>query len=127
MLKMKTHNHKKFSKYLLLLKLLEKNCKGNCKDNFQKLISYLDEDTLKFIAECIRNVLSPQVIKRLSKKQQNQIISKVSPHRKAVKQIIKKGLPFKKRKKYIQEGGAWFLPLLSSIIPMVSSLFSPKS
>jgi len=116
-------NKEKFTKYLFLLQLLKKNCKGNCEEKYKKIISYLDESTLSFLAECIRNALAPETIAAVcSKKKQKHIIKKVTPHKKVIKAAIKKNLPFKKRKKYIQNGGAWFLPLLSTIIPLIGSL-----
>lgn len=124
---MSSKNKEKFKKYLFLLQLLKRNCKGDCEDKYKKIISYLDEETLNFLAECIRNILSPQAISAVcSKKKQKLIVGKVLPHKKTIKTAIKKNLPFKKRKKYIQNGGAWFLPLLTSIIPLISSLI-PRS
>jgi hypothetical protein len=119
---MNARNKVKFTKYFYLLQLLKKNCKGNCKEKFQKLISYLDEETLNFLAECIRNILSPQTINILPKNKQKKLIKKVSPFKKTVKRVINKGTPFNLRKKYIQHGGAWFLPLISAVIPLISSL-----
>lgn len=122
---MVSKNKAKFTKYLYLLQLLQKNCKGDCGEKYKKIISYLDEETLNFLAECIRNILAPQTISAVcSKKKRKQIVSKVIPHKKVIKTVIKKNLPFKKRKKFIQNGGAWFLPLITSIIPLISSLIS---
>lgn len=124
---MVSKNKEKFTKYLFLLQLLKKNCKGNCEEKFKKIISYLDEETLNFLAECIRNILSPQTISAsCSKKRQKIILKKVIPHKKVIKSVIKKNLPFKKRKKYIQNGGAWFLPLISTLIPLIGSLIHRK-
>jgi len=118
-------NKQKFTKYLFLLQLLKKNCRGNCDEKYKKIISYLDEDTLNFLAECIRNILNPQTISAVcSKKKQKILVSKVRPHKKIINSVIKKSLPFQKRKKYIQNGGAWFLPLISTVIPLISSLIS---
>lgn len=122
---MVSKNKAKFTKYLYLLQLLKKNCKGDCDEKYKKIISYLDEETLNFLAECIRNILAPQNISVLcTKKKQKQLVSKVSPHKKVIKTVIKRKLPFKKRKKIIQNGGAWFLPLITSIIPLITSLLS---
>lgn len=115
---------RKFQKYIHLLKLLKQNCKKNCGEKFKNIISYLDEETLCFLAECVRNSIAPEFIKRLTKNKRRAIINKVSPHKKIVKTVISKNLPFKKRKKLLQEGGAWFLPLVSTLLPIITSLIS---
>lgn len=118
-------NQKKSGKYLFLLDVLRKHCKGaHCEDKFKKLISLLDEDSLKFLSECVRNSLDPNRIKLLPKHKQKKIIKKLKPHKVAVRKSIKPNLSHKSRKKILQQQGGWFLPLISAVAPLISSLFT---
>lgn len=119
---MKSKVASKFKKYILLLKLLKKNCKGNCDQNYRNIISYLDEDSLNFLSECIRNTLSPENISKLPKSKSRLLVKKVTPHKKSIKSVIKKKLSFKKRKKILQNGAGFFLPLLTTVIPLITSI-----
>lgn len=119
---------KKVSKYLDLLMLIKTHCKGkHCEEKFKKIISFLDEDSLKFLSECIRNTLAPERIKFFSKSQQKKIIRKLKPFKKNIRASIKPNLTHKRRKTILQNGGGWFLPLLSAAIPLISSLFTKSS
>ena len=115
---------KKISKFFDLIKILHENCKGGeCHKKFHNIVSYLDEKTIKFLAECVRNALSPTTFNRLKKPYQDQILNSIKPYKKDIHKVIRPSLSSCRRKKIIQEGGSWFIPLLSSvIIPLISSL-----
>lgn len=116
---------KKISKYLDLLMLIKSHCKGkHCEDKFKKIISFLDEDSLKFLSECIRNTLAPERIKLFPKAKQRKIIRKLKPFKKNIRASINPKLTHKKRKTILQNGGGWFIPLLSAAIPLISSLLT---
>jgi len=62
----------KLNKYIFLLELFKKHCKSkSCSEKYKKLVSYLDKETLQFLAECIRNILSPDNIACLPEKIEN--------------------------------------------------------
>lgn len=121
-------SNKKLEKYLLLLKLFKTHCKGkHCEDQFKKIISFLDEHSLKFLSECVRNTLAPKRINLLPKKKQKNLIKKLKPFKKDVRGSIKSNLSHKERKKILQRGAGWFLPLISAVAPLISSLISGSS
>lgn len=109
--------------YYPLLEIIRKNSKNKNSDKFKQIISYLDDNSLKFLAECVRNILHPSTFQHLSKNKQKLLMKKSKPHKKAIEHFIRKKVNPHKRKKIVQEGGAWFLPLISSIIPLFASLF----
>lgn len=116
----------KLLNYYPLLEILKNISKKKNVDQFQRIVSYLDDKSLKFLAECIRNILNPDTFKHLPVKKQKRLIKTSKPHKKNIVRFIKPSLHTVKRKKIIQEGGAWFLPLLTSIIPLFASLLKPN-
>jgi len=111
----------KFEKYLPLLRLLtKKKISQKC---FMSLIHSLDDKTIKFICECIHNAISLKYMSRLDKKQKTSLLKKILPHKRLIKQLCKKTKKYSLRKKVIaQKGYGFIFPLLSAIIPLVSSL-----
>lgn len=118
------HNLEKF---LFLLKVLRKNCKGKeCHKNFHNLVSFLDENSLKFLAECVRNSLSPDRVNILTKRKRARLLKKLKPYKKDIFEVIKPKTPNKRRQQILQKGSGWFLPLLSAVIPLITSLITRR-
>lgn len=117
---------KRFEKFIDLIHLLRTKCKGrDCHKKFHTYISYFNEESIQFLAECIRNALDPSTFKRLKTKHKKKIIAQIKPYKKDIHKVIKPGLSSQQRKKVFQKGGAWFLPILTAIItPLISSLIS---
>jgi len=109
---------------LSIVKTLHK-CLCNRKDeNFKDILGCLNDDTVNFLCECVRNICDVNVFKNLPKKTRKNIEKTSSPFKSEIKKVIKSKTPISKKKKILQHGAGWFLPLLSAAIPLISSLFS---
>lgn len=117
---------KKFQKFFDLLQLLKSNCRGSdCHKRFHTYVGYLNDETIKFLAECVRNSLAPSVFKLLKARHKKVLVSKIKPYKKDIYKVIKPTLTSKQRRSILQKGGAWFLPILTSVVaPLVSSLIN---
>ena len=110
-----------FKTYLPLLKFLTK--KRISKKNFVSIISYLDERAIKFLCECVHNAISFRYVSKLDRKKRNMLLKKILPYKRVIKYICKKSKKLNKRKKLIiQKGYGFLFPLLSLVIPLISSL-----
>lgn len=115
---------KKIKKKLIVVKTLHKTlCKGDHED-FKDILNCLNDDCIQFLCECIRNVCDVNVFKNLPKSSRKNIESSTTSHKQDIKKLLKSKTKIKKKRKLIQHGAGWFLPLLSAVIPMISSLFS---
>lgn len=118
-------SNQKLLNYYPLLEILKNFSKKNNTEQFKKIISYLDDKSLKFLAECIRNILSHSVFETLPKSKQSKLLKVTKPDKKNIKKLLSPKAKASKKKKILQQGGAWFLPLLSAIIPLFASLIKP--
>jgi hypothetical protein len=114
----------KQNKKLAIVKTLHKCLCKKKEENYKDLLSCLNDDSINFLCECIRNVCDVKVFKNLPEKTQKQIEKRTSHDKENIKKVIKSKTSIKKKKKILQHGGGWFLPLLSAAIPLISSLFS---
>ncbi len=112
-----------FKKYLPLLELLTKNrISRKC---FISLINSLDDKTIKFICECVNNAISLRHISTLNRKQKSVLLRKILPNKRVIKHLCKKAKRYRSHKKIIaQKGYGFIIPLISAIIPLISSLLS---
>ena len=110
-----------FKTYLPLLNFLTK--KRISKDNFVSIISCLDETTIKFLCECVHNAISFKYVSKLERKKRITLLKKILPYKKAIKYLCKKGKKLNTRKKLIiQKGYGFLFPILSAVIPLITSL-----
>lgn len=116
----------KLESYSFLLQILQKNCGKKCTEKFKKIISLLNEDAIEFLSACTKNIITKKIIDTLPKGRRKILIKTLIPHKKIVQKVINKSIPLKKRKKLIQNGGAWFLPLVTAVLPLISTLLSRK-
>jgi Mg/Co/Ni transporter MgtE len=112
------------NKNFVVVKALHKNLQRKKEEQYKDMLSCLNDDCINFLCECVRNVSDVKVFKNLPKKTQRQIVEKSSPSKDHIKKVIKSSTSIKKKKKILQHGAGWFLPLLSAAIPLISSLFS---
>ena len=114
---------KKFEKHLPLLKLLIK--KRPSQKCLMSLIHSLDDKSIKFICECIYNAISLKNMSRLNTKQKSTLLKKLLPYKRIIKQLCKKTRKYSLRKNLIaQKGYGFIFPILSAIVPLVSSLLA---
>ena len=104
--------------------LLSKLRNKKTEEEFKHLINCLGDQTVDFIAECVRNALRPDFINNLPSDNRNKLIKKITPHKKVIKKVISKKCKNSRKKIYIQKGGGWFLPLLSVLIPAITGLIT---
>ena len=116
---------KHFFKYLPLIKFLtQKHISRRC---FVSLINSLDDNTIKFICECIQNAISLRFVSRLNKTQKSKLMRKILPNKRIIKHLCKKGNKYSSHKKIIaQKGYGFIIPILSAIVPLITSLLSKR-
>jgi hypothetical protein len=113
---------KKNRKNLTIAKTLHKT--KNNEENYKDIMECLNDDSVNFLCECVRNICDVKVFKNLPKKARKNIEKTSIPFKSNIKKVIKSNTSIKKKKKILQHGAGWFLPLLSAAIPIISSLFS---
>ena len=109
-----------------IVKALHKTLRGSKsgkEENYKDILSCLNDDCINYLCECVRNVSDVKVFKNLPKKTRKQIEKSSLPNKEKIKKVIKSSTSIKKKKKILQHGAGWFLPLLSAAIPLISSLF----
>jgi hypothetical protein len=117
----------KLKKNLPLMKVLESKLKNKKKiEEFHSLIECLGDKSLEFLAECVQNGINPDFVSKLPTKEKTAYLKKITPFKKDIKKVIKKTTSSKKKRKIIQKGSGWFLPILSSVIPLISDLIFNK-
>ena len=117
----------KLKKNLPLMKILESKLKNKKKiEEFYSLIDCLGDKSLEFLAECVQNGINPDFVSKLPAKEKSAYLKKITPFKKDIKKVIKKTTSSKKKRKIIQKGSGWFLPILSSVIPLISDLIFNK-
>ena len=111
--------------YLPLLKLLtEHRLPKKC---FVPLVECFDDNTIKFLCECIRNAISLNHVSKLTKGHKKRLMRRIVPYKCVIKHLCKKTEKTSAKRKIIMQKGYGFLfPLLSTIIPLVSSLLSRR-
>ena len=114
-----------FKKYLPLLELLtRKHISRKC---FTSIINSLDDKSIKFICECIHNTISLKYISALNKNQKSLLLKKILPNKRIIKHLCKKAERYGSRKKIIaQKGYGFIIPILSAIVPLISSLLGKR-
>jgi len=116
-------SNKKLKKYLPLIELLGR--KKISKECFVSLFESFNDNAVKFVCECVQNAISCQNTSQLMTKKRNFLIRKVKPYKKILKQLCKKKKCYKTHKKIIiQHGYGLLFPILSTVIPLITSLIS---
>ena len=112
------------SKYLSLINIIA-SIEGD-KNKFCSLIQCLDEKSIRFLCECVKNGISRKHVSNMSPDQRRQFLKLVTPYKSLLKRICRKSKFYSmNKKKLIQKGAGIFIPLLSALIPLVTSLI-PK-
>lgn len=119
-------NEKHLSKHLLLLKLIQNNCKNksDCEKNYREIIAYLNDSSVKFLCQCVRNITLSKSFKALGAKKEQKLFRKLEPHKDKILKLIDKKKSIKYKRKQLQKGAGFFLPLLTTVIPLIGSLIS---
>ena len=112
---------KRLERYFPLVKLLAK--KKFSIDEFKSIIHSLDNDTVKFICECCRNVISKRYLTTLKPAKKRNFIRLVTPHKSLLKSICRKRKNYLINKRTIsQKGYGLIIPILSTVLPLIFSL-----
>ena len=119
----KNMSKKSLRKYLPLIKLLTE--KQIPRKSFECLIQNLDEKAIKFICECVQNAISVKHISNLKGKKKTSFLNEILPNKKSLKLLCEKHKNYKRHRKIIsQKGHGFILPVLSAIIPLITSLLA---
>jgi len=116
-------SNKNLEKYLPLIELLHrKKISRKC---FVSLFESFNDETIKFICECVQNAISRQHFSQLKLKKRNLLMKKIKPYKSILKKLCKTSKCYKKHKQIIiQEGYGVLFPILSTIIPLITSLIA---
>ena len=119
----KIMSKKSLRKYLPLIQLLTE--KQIPRKSFECLIQNLDERAIKFICECVQNAISVKHISSLNGKKKSSFLNAILPNRKLLKNLCEKHKNYKRHRKIIsQKGHGFIVPVLSAIIPLITSLLA---
>lgn len=112
---------KDIPRYLSLIDIL--NLIGRDKNKFGALINSLDEKSIKFLCECVKNGISKTHVSNLPSGKKSFLLKIITPHKKLLKKICQKSKRYTHAKKQlIQKGSGFFIPLLSTLLPIITSL-----
>ena len=110
-------------KFLSLIKIIRKI--GDDEDLFCTLIKCLDEKSIKFLCESVKNGIPRKHVRGLNPRTRKNLLHLITPNRSLLKKICRKSKFYSmNKKKLLQKGAGFFIPLLSTLIPLVSSLIS---
>ena len=119
----KNMSKKSLQKYLPLINCLTE--KQIPRKSFECLIQNLDERAIKFICECVQNAISVTHISSLNGKKKTSFLNLILPNKKLLKDLCEKHKNYKKHRKIIaQKGSGFILPVLSAVIPLITSLLA---
>ena len=120
----KNMRKKDVSKYLSLIRVITSI--GGDRNQFCSLIQCLDEKSIKFLCECVKNGISKKQVLNLPPNERRQFLRLITPYKSLLKKICRKSKFYNMNKKrLIQKGAGFFIPLLSALIPLMTSLI-PK-
>ena len=120
----KNMRKKDISKYLSLIRVITSI--GEDRNQFCSLIQCLDEKSIKFLCECVKNGISKNQVLNLPTNERRQFLRLITPYKTLLKKICRKSKFYSiNKKKLIQKGAGFFIPLLSALIPLMTSLI-PK-
>lgn len=115
---------KSLKKNIPVVKALHKCLRKHNAEDFKDIIKCLNDDCVKFLCECVRNVCDVDVFKNLPESRKKKIRKTSHLYKTDIKKILKPHTSIGKKRKILQYGSGWFLPLLTTVIPMITSLFS---
>lgn len=115
---------KKIQRNIPVVKTLHRALIRNKHDDFKDIINCLNDESVNFLCECVRNVCDVKVFNALPENHQRRIKKSSKSHQSDIRKVMKKSTPIRRKRKIIQYGSGWFLPLLSTVIPLITNLFS---
>ena len=93
--------------------------------SFECLIQNLDERASTFFCECVQNEISVKHISSLNGKKKTSFLNAILPNKKLLKFLCEKHKNYRRHRKIIaQKGHGFILPVLSAIIPLITSLLA---
>ena len=99
--------------------LIASHCSSKAPKKNKKLLKHLKPDTIKTICECTINIINRNI------KASDQEKKKINRNRNQSPELVNPKTSQKKRKQIlVQEGGAFFAPLLAPA-PVLGSLLGP--
>ena len=115
---------KSLKRNIPIVKTLHKCLRKHNAEDFKDIVKCLNDDCIKFLCECVRNVCDVKVFNNLPEQCKKKIRKSSHPYKNDLKKILKPHTSMYKKRKIIQYGSGWFLPLLTTVIPMITSLFT---
>ena len=116
-------SHKRILRYHPLIELLVKKKISN--DQFKSLIKSLNYEAIKFICECCKNAISKQYVFSMKDKKRTSFLKLINSNSKLIKKLcMNRDNCAQKRKVIIQKGYGIIMPILASVIPLLTSLLT---
>ena len=117
---------KRLRTYFPLVQLLAK--KRLSFEQFKSIIHSINPDAVKFICECCRNSISTGFVSSLNGNKKRSFLKVITPHKKLIKSLCRRRKNYTRSKKpIIQRGYGFLIPLLATILPMISSLIKNRT
>lgn len=117
---------KRLDSKLPVVKILHKQLKSGKVNEFKHTVNSLNDNSIDFLCECVKNICDKERFENLSIKERKNLLKITNPHVKKLKVLCSGSNNVKKRRKIIQEGSGFFLPLLSAIVPLITSLIAGR-
>jgi len=112
---------KRLLAYYPLVDLLAKQKLSN--DQFKCIIECLNDDVIDFLCECCKNAISKEYVTSMSKKEKKLFLNVINPHSKTIKKLCTKRTNCNRNRKVIaQKGYGFIIPILASVLPLLSSI-----
>ena len=112
------------SKYLSLIKVITSI--GQDKNKFCSLIQCLDDKSIRFLCELVKNGISLRHVSNLSIEQRSQFLKLITPYKSLLKRICRKSKLYSmNKKKLIQKRGRIFYSI-TVCIDTIDYKFTPK-
>lgn len=95
------------------------------REYFTGVIQSLDDAAIKFICECVKNVISVNFFSYLNPKQKHKFLGQIEPNRKLILHLCKRKNSYKPHRKIIaQKGYGFIIPILTAVLPLIASLLA---
>ena len=116
-------SRKKITKYHPLIEFITKKKFSN--EQFRSLINSFNSETIKFICECCKNAISKNYVQSMHRKKRESFLKVINPSSKLIKRLCKNSENcVEKRKIIVQKGYGIIIPILASVLPLLTSILS---
>ena len=111
--------------YFPLIELLVK--KHISVNQFKSIISSINDNAIKFLCECCCNAISREYVLSMTSARKRYLLKVINPYKNIIKSLCRRKKYYNKsRRLLLQMGYGFSMPILASILPLLSSLIAGK-